>query len=120
MQEVRDVYLIECKRCGNRHWIRFEEMRVNEVRMKASLRCSRCKAREIDVGRIALPYDFPLDATLYQGYPGAGPHQVLARCSANTYAFVLFKWVSAENPHQRYVIAGDRRILKDTGDRTPT
>lgn len=118
MQAVSDVYLIECKRCGNRHWIAVEEVRIPEERLRRGLRC-RCKARgrDLDVGRVTLPYDLGHEGILYEGWPGKGPYQVIARCSANTYAYVLFDWISKQYPTKRYVISDNGRILKDTGER---
>lgn len=120
MNEVRDVYLIECKRCGNRHWIALDEMRASEEKMRAALRCE-CGARgdALDIGRVSLPYDLGFEAILYEGWPGKGPYQVIARCSANTYAHVLFDWIAKQYPTNRYVISDSGRIVKDTGERGP-
>lgn len=118
MDAITDVYLIECKQCGNRHWISIGEKWLREDQLRRSLRC-RCKAggSDLDIGRIALPYELGFEAILYEGWPGKGPYQVLARCNSNTYGHVLFDWISKQYPTKRYVLSADGRTLKDTGER---
>lgn len=119
---MKDAFLIECRTCGNRHWIAFHELRWSQPETLRRLRCRRCGAHGGDsfaVHRLTLPYEFPLEATLYHGYPGYGPHEVLARFTANSYAYALFNWISAEYPTKRYVITSAKSVLKDTGERGP-
>lgn len=114
MNEVRDAYLILCKRCGNRHWISIAEMKGSEAQMLKALRCERCKMRDVEMSRITLPYGFPMETTVYDGFPGKGPHYVLARCYANTYGYVIFDWLVANRPNKHYTLTDNGRVLKTT------